>query len=149
MAPGAPGAYANPSQVPFVINFFNRAFLNAFMTQHHVPDGAQLTLAQVANLFGIPVESPTFEQVLDHFRLDTAFMSILERLPDEVRYVSLQGEGEPTAHPRLWDMAAEVMRQRRVPYTITNGSYRKVERIERACWTTSIGSSSSWDRSAS
>lgn len=45
--------------------------------------------------------------------------------------VSLQGEGEPTLHPRFWDMVAYVHRKGHVPYTIINGSRVDVARIAR------------------
>lgn len=59
------------------------------------------------------------------------FEDILGRVPPGRRAISLQGEGEPTTHPRLWDMAAEVRCRGHVPYTITNGSWRRVELIAR------------------
>lgn len=36
--------------------------------------------------------------------------------------VSLQGEGEPTLHPRFWDLVRRVRERGWHPYTITNGS---------------------------
>jgi MoaA/NifB/PqqE/SkfB family radical SAM enzyme len=50
------------------------------------------------------------------------FEAILGRLPPGRHVVSLQGEGEPLAHPDFWHMAERVARAGYVPYTITNGS---------------------------
>ena len=50
------------------------------------------------------------------------FLDILQRLPDSVRQVSLQGEGEPTTHNRFRDMVAAVQQRGMTPYTITNAS---------------------------
>ena len=52
----------------------------------------------------------------------TAFLGILDRVAAPRRTVNLQGEGEPTTHPRFFDMAAEVARRGLIPYAITNGS---------------------------
>lgn len=41
--------------------------------------------------------------------------------------VSLQGEGEPTLHPKFFDMARHTRALGIEPYTITNGSYRHPE----------------------
>lgn len=45
--------------------------------------------------------------------------------------ISLQGEGEPTLHPRFWDMVAYVHSKRHVPTSIINGSRVDVARIAR------------------
>lgn len=50
------------------------------------------------------------------------FLSILAGVPDGDHVVSLQGEGEPTSHPRFWDMVDAVSARRLRPFTITNGS---------------------------
>lgn len=50
------------------------------------------------------------------------FTRILEALGDAAREVSLQGEGEPTAHPQFRDMAEAVRARGLQPYTITNAS---------------------------
>lgn len=50
------------------------------------------------------------------------FRRILHKLPQRPIRVSLQGEGEPMAHPGFWQMADEITAQGKVPYTITNGS---------------------------
>lgn len=47
---------------------------------------------------------------------------ILGRLTPGKHLVSLQGEGEPTLHPRFWDWAAHLGATGCIPYTITNGS---------------------------
>jgi hypothetical protein len=52
----------------------------------------------------------------------TTFEAILGRLPPGHHVVSLQGEGEPLAHPDFWRMAERVASASYVPYTITNGS---------------------------
>ncbi len=49
------------------------------------------------------------------------FERILARIPAGPHAVSLQGEGEPTLHPRFWDMAARVRARGFAPTTITNG----------------------------
>lgn len=64
-----------------------------------------------------------------HMALDL-FEDILDRLPRGRHVVSLQGEGEPLAHPRFWGMAEKVVQAGFVPYTITNGSLIDPARIE-------------------
>lgn len=59
------------------------------------------------------------------------FASILERLPPSADVVSLQGEGEPTAHPQFWKMVAAVRATGRHAYTITNASLIDVRRASR------------------
>jgi MoaA/NifB/PqqE/SkfB family radical SAM enzyme len=54
------------------------------------------------------MEWPVFEQMLAH-------------IPAGQHVVSLQGEGEPTLHPRFWDMVTEVRARGFAPTTITNG----------------------------
>lgn len=49
------------------------------------------------------------------------FEAIVARLPSGPHVVSLQGEGEPTLHPRFWEMAEQVRQRGWVPTTITNG----------------------------
>lgn len=49
------------------------------------------------------------------------FEQILARTPAGQHVVSLQGEGEPTLHPRFWDMVTEVRARGFAPTTITNG----------------------------
>lgn len=58
------------------------------------------------------------------------FDAILGRLPHGRHVVSLQGEGEPLAHPRFWEMTENVVRLGFTPYTITNGSLIDPARIE-------------------
>ena len=50
------------------------------------------------------------------------FGHILKRLAPGRHVVSLQGEGEPTVHPRFWELVRQVVDSGHVPYTITNGS---------------------------
>ncbi len=50
------------------------------------------------------------------------FQAILDSLPPGPCKVSLQGEGEPTAHPDFWRMVQMVTSCGKTPYTITNGS---------------------------
>lgn len=57
------------------------------------------------------------------------FDSILERLPPGKHLISLQGEGEPLAHPKFWTMAKKVVEAGFTPYTITNGSLVDAERM--------------------
>lgn len=49
------------------------------------------------------------------------FEKILANIPSGLHDVSLQGEGEPTLHPRFWDMVTGVKARGFVPTTITNG----------------------------
>lgn len=56
------------------------------------------------------------------------FEEILDSLPRGPFKVSLQGEGEPTAHPDFWTMAQMVSMRGKTPYTITNGSNIDVQR---------------------
>jgi MoaA/NifB/PqqE/SkfB family radical SAM enzyme len=57
------------------------------------------------------------------------FEHILARIPAGPQVVSLQGEGEPTLHPRFWDMVAAVRARGFAPTTITNGYEIDVERM--------------------
>jgi len=50
------------------------------------------------------------------------FEQVLERLGSLPHKVSLQGEGEPTAHPEFWRMVDRVIALGHQPYTITNAS---------------------------
>lgn len=52
----------------------------------------------------------------------SVFAGILKQMKPGRHVVSLQGEGEPTAHPRFWDWAAELAARGHAPYTITNDS---------------------------
>lgn len=56
-----------------------------------------------------------------HMKMEL-FESILGQLPKGMHTVSLQGEGEPLAHPQFWTMAEKVVESGFTPYTITNGS---------------------------
>ena len=57
------------------------------------------------------------------------FDAILLGLPAGRHTVSLQGEGEPLAHPRFWDMLDRVRHAGHLPYLITNGSLRTTSRL--------------------
>ncbi|MBI3524735.1 MAG: radical SAM protein [Betaproteobacteria bacterium] len=57
------------------------------------------------------------------------FDSILLSLPKGRHTISLQGEGEPLAHRRFWDMLARVRDAGHLPYLITNGSLRTTPRL--------------------
>lgn len=57
------------------------------------------------------------------------FEHILSRIPAGPQVVSLQGEGEPTLHPRFWDMVAAVRSRGFAPTTITNGYEIDAERM--------------------
>lgn len=63
-----------------------------------------------------------------HMPMDL-FAAILGELPSGSHIVSLQGEGEPLAHPRFWEMVERVVRAGHVPYTITNGSLVQATRM--------------------
>lgn len=57
------------------------------------------------------------------------FEHVLAGIPAGPHAVSLQGEGEPTLHPRFWDMVGAVRARGFVPTTITNGYEIDVARI--------------------
>lgn len=50
------------------------------------------------------------------------FEDILQKLGRDPLTVSLQGEGEPTAHPRFWPMVDRLISLGHQPYIITNAS---------------------------
>lgn len=60
------------------------------------------------------------------------FVGIIDSLGPAMQQVSLQGEGEPTAHPRFWEMVDLVRERGKRPYTITNASLIDVERATRS-----------------
>ena len=60
------------------------------------------------------------------------FAGIIDSLGPAAQQVSLQGEGEPTSHPRFWDMVDLVRERGKRPYTITNASLIDVERAARS-----------------
>lgn len=57
------------------------------------------------------------------------FAAIVDGIAGPGATVSLQGEGEPSLHPRFWDMVAHVKQRGHVPYTILNGSRIDAARI--------------------
>lgn len=52
----------------------------------------------------------------------STFTAIVDAIAQPTSTVSLQGEGEPTLHPRFWDMAQYVRDKGHLPYSIVNGS---------------------------
>lgn len=50
------------------------------------------------------------------------FRRRVEEVAQGRHVVSLQGEGEPTVHPRFWEFVRELTDCSHTPYTITNGS---------------------------
>lgn len=71
-----------------------------------------------------------------HMKMEL-FESILEHFPIGKHKVSLQGEGEPLAHPQFWTMAERVIESGFTPYTITNGSL--VDPVRMATLFPSVG----------
>lgn len=65
------------------------------------------------------------------------FTAIVDAIAQPRSTVSLQGEGEPSLHPRFWDMVRYVRHKGHVPYTIINGSRIDAKRI--AQWFPRIG----------
>lgn len=55
------------------------------------------------------------------------FEEVVARLGTSPMSVSLQGEGEPTAHPEFWRMVDRLIALGHWPYTITNASLIDVE----------------------
>lgn len=53
---------------------------------------------------------------------EETMVDVLARLTPGRHAVSLQGEGEPTLHPRFWDWVVRLGKAGYIPYTITNGS---------------------------
>lgn len=62
---------------------------------------------------------------------DEVMRDIQERLTPGKHVVSLQGEGEPTLHPRFWEWAECLISKGYVPYTITNGSRINAENADK------------------
>ncbi|WP_409997585.1 radical SAM protein [Curvibacter sp. APW13] len=59
------------------------------------------------------------------------FTSIVDAIACPGSTVSLQGEGEPSLHPRFWDMVRYVRAKGHLPYTIVNGSRINAAAIAR------------------
>jgi len=57
------------------------------------------------------------------------FDTLLLGLPEGRHTISLQGEGEPLAHPLFWEMLDRVRRAGHRPYLITNASLRTTPRL--------------------
>ncbi len=60
------------------------------------------------------------------------FCSIVDSILEPGSTVSLQGEGEPTLHPKFWQMTLHTIKKGHHPYTITNGS--RVDAARFAKW---------------
>lgn len=89
------------------------------MTPARSPSFAQIEITTICNYRCFYCAGRDMPQ--QHMPVER-FLGILERLPGSVRRVSLQGEGEPTAHNRFRDMVAAVQQRGMEPYTITNAS---------------------------
>ncbi|HSW11869.1 MAG TPA: radical SAM protein [Solimonas sp.] len=89
------------------------------MTPAHTPPLAQIEITTICNYRCFYCAGRDMPQ--RHMPMEQ-FLGILDRLPPDVRRVSLQGEGEPTAHNRFRDMVAAVRERGMTPYTITNAS---------------------------
>lgn len=59
------------------------------------------------------------------------FCKIVDAIAQAGSTVSLQGEGEPTLHPRFWEMVRYVRTKGHVPYTIINASRVDAKLIAR------------------
>lgn len=59
------------------------------------------------------------------------FESVIEQLPRGRHIVSLQGEGEPLAHPRFWQMLGRVLALGYQPYLITNCSFPRTPELAK------------------
>lgn len=57
------------------------------------------------------------------------FDALLFGLPEGRHTISLQGEGEPLAHPRFWEMLERVRFSGHRPYLITNASLHTTPRL--------------------
>lgn len=62
---------------------------------------------------------------------DSTMADIRGRLTPGRHVVSLQGEGEPTMHPRFWEWTEHLSKSGYVPYTITNGSRINADKANR------------------
>ncbi|MDM4769276.1 radical SAM protein [Solimonas sp. SE-A11] len=89
------------------------------MTPARAPPFAQIEITTICNYRCFYCAGRDMPQ--QHMPMER-FLGILERLPPSVRQVSLQGEGEPTAHNRFRDLVAAVRQRGLEPYTITNAS---------------------------
>lgn len=59
------------------------------------------------------------------------FVRIVDRIPGRGSMVSLQGEGEPSLHPKFEAMAQHVATRGHQAYTILNASRIDAERLSR------------------
>lgn len=62
---------------------------------------------------------------------ETTMNDIVGRLTPGRHVVSLQGEGEPTMHPRFWDWEGRLRKSVGVPYTTIIGGRIDAERANR------------------
>ena len=67
-----------------------------------------------------------------------SFRQIVDGIAEPGSTISLQGEGEPSLHPRFWDMVRYVRTKGHVPYTILNGSRINATLIARHFLTVGI-----------
>lgn len=65
------------------------------------------------------------------------FEEIVSGLPAGKYQVSLQGEGEPMAHPHFWKMVERIWGLGKIPYTITNASLLDSPQVAK--WFPEIG----------
>lgn len=66
-----------------------------------------------------------------HMGLDV-YRRILDAAPDELEYISLQGEGEPILNKSIWNMARLAKQRTITTYTITNAAYRLTDTLAKA-----------------
>lgn len=57
------------------------------------------------------------------------FHALLQKIPAGRHVVSLQGEGEPLAHPQFFSLATQVWQAGHIPYVITNCSLAKSQHL--------------------
>jgi MoaA/NifB/PqqE/SkfB family radical SAM enzyme len=59
------------------------------------------------------------------------FMQVVDSIKVPASVVSLQGEGEPSLHPRFFEMAEHLISREHTPYTILNGSRIDAQALDR------------------
>ncbi len=60
---------------------------------------------------------------------DETFDSVMSRIEGVGHTINLQGEGEPTLHPRFWEFASRVKDSGNTPFVITNASHIDPEMV--------------------